>query len=162
MKQSRDGAVVQLVRTSACHAGDHGFDPRSLRQIKGNIMAINAAAAFNKYCDEIKRGEKKIPRLSDDHILDDLFLWRTSMSKKHYYVRYKVGYVEDGCHCTSGWLYAIFATEEEVILHRHLFYESYNKMDENCTIEYRIVYGEVMKTVPKNPVSMYKLVPAHE
>ena len=27
------GAVVQLVRISACHAGGHGFEPRSLRQL---------------------------------------------------------------------------------------------------------------------------------
>jgi hypothetical protein len=53
-------------------------------------MAISAAEAFNKYCDEIKSRKRRLPKISDDPILDTLFLWGRSMNKKHYYVRHLV------------------------------------------------------------------------
>ena len=42
------GAVVQLVRISACHAGDRGFEPRPLRfKTKNEKLYKNTINNFN-------------------------------------------------------------------------------------------------------------------
>jgi hypothetical protein len=45
---SNCGAVVQLVRIPACHAGGRGFEPRPLRHLYGMIFTANQKAGLSK------------------------------------------------------------------------------------------------------------------
>ena len=46
------GAVVQLVRISACHAGDRGFESRPLRHLFSTVFSPPPLAAKENTADD--------------------------------------------------------------------------------------------------------------